>query len=196
MSNNNMFERLSGMAVAKVMARANRGAELEAIEILHPSRDDLVVAIGVGPGVGVQAISSRVRTVVGIDPSQAMIDDASRRCRDGIAAGVVELHRTDAAAIPVPDSSADGAVAVNTIQLWDALDESLAEVARVLRPGARLVTLTHDWAIQRSCGLNAEAWLQQTSALCAQHNLIDAQSRRAVAERGRSVVFTVRKDRA
>jgi ubiquinone/menaquinone biosynthesis C-methylase UbiE len=196
MCKTDMFKGLAGRAVAKVMARSNRDTELEAIEILDPSPGDVVVAIGIGPGVGVRALSTRVRTVVGIDPSQVMIDEASRRCRDGIDAGFVQLHRTDAAAIPVSDSGADGAVAVNSIQLWDPLDASLAEIARVLRPDGRLVTLTHDWAIQRSCRTGVEAWVERTTELCAQHGLVAAESRRAVAEAGRSVIFTVRKDRS
>lgn len=191
-----MFEGLSGRAAAKVMARSNRDTELEAIKILDPSPGDLVVAIGIGPGVGVRALSDRVRTVVGLDPSQAMIDDASRRCRDGIDAGVVHLYRTGAALIPVPDAGADGAVAANSIQLWEPLDASLAEVARVLGLGGRLVTLTHDWAIRRSCGIDAEAWVERMTDLCAQHGLVDAESHRAIAEGGRSVIFTVRKGRS
>lgn len=193
MTTHNLFDGLAGRAVAKVMARSNRDAELEAIDVLNPSADDLVVAIGVGPGVGVEALAGRVRSVLGIDPSAVMIEEATRRCRGLIDAGIVQLGRRDAADIPLPDGSADGAVAVNSIQLWEPLDVSIAEVARVLRPGGRLVTLTHDWAIRRSHNSDIETWFAETSAVCARHSLVSTECRRAHAEGGRSVVFTARR---
>lgn len=185
-----IFNALSGRVIAAVMARANRDAEHEAIGILDPAPDHTVVAIGIGPGVGVHALAQRVRTVVGIDPSPAMIAATQRRCRCAIHAGIVELGLTDAAAIPLATASADGAVAVNSIQLWTPVERSIAEVARVLRPGAMLVTLTHDWAIRRSCGVDVDTWVDQTTTLCARHGLTHVDTRRARAEHGRSVVFT------
>jgi hypothetical protein len=40
-------------------------------------------------------------------------------------------------------------VAVNTHQRFEPHDRALAAVAAALRPGARFVSLTHDWAIER-----------------------------------------------
>jgi hypothetical protein len=53
------------------------------------------------------------------------------------------------------------------MQLLDPLEESIAEIAQVLRPGARPVTFTHDWAIQRGAGGAVEDWLARMSRLLA-----------------------------
>lgn len=189
----NMFDGVAGRVVAKVMARTNREAEAEAIEALAPVAGDAVLALGIGPGVGVELLAEGgvVGRVVGIDPSAAMLDDAQRRNRTAIDAGVVELVRTTADRLPWPDESFDGAVAVNSIQLWEPLDGSLAEVARVLRPGARLVTLTHDWAVRRRAGRSPEEWLREVSSMGAELGLVNARVWRARAEDGRSVGFAV-----
>jgi ubiquinone/menaquinone biosynthesis C-methylase UbiE len=190
-----MFDGLTGRAVAKIMARSNRDTEREAIEVLDPMPDHVVVAIGCGPGVGIQLLVERLGhgRVVGIDPSAVMISEAWRRNQRWIDAGIVELIETTAGRLPVPGSSFDGAIAVNSMQLWEPLDDSIREVARSLRPGGRLVALTHDWAIMRSTGREVDDWFRWASTICAGHDLLGARTWRAKAEHGRSVVFTATK---
>ena len=69
-----LFDGPAGALAAKVMARANRAAEAEAVERLGSSVADTVLAIGFGPGVGVALLAARLTsgTVVGVDPSAAM----------------------------------------------------------------------------------------------------------------------------
>jgi ubiquinone/menaquinone biosynthesis C-methylase UbiE len=149
------------------MARLNADMERQAIELLHPQRGDVVLAIGFGPGVGVEALARTTETarVLGVDPSAMMLRQAARRNRAAVASGRVELVQADAAHLPWGDATADGAVAVNSLQLWDPLVESARDVARVLRAGARLVTLTHTWAIEKKAPV--EAWLEQTRSVLA-----------------------------
>lgn len=196
MDTTQLFDGVRGRAVAKVMARVNRAAEKEAIEILDPRPDDRVLAIGIGPGVGVQMLLDVLRDGqgAGIDPARVMIDEARRRVPEAVERGTVELVRTTADSLPWPDAAFGGAVAVNSIQLWQPFDASVAEVARVLRPGARLVALTHDWAIRKSTGRDVDAWSAWASTICREHGLVGARQWRARAERGRSIVFTVTRD--
>ena len=185
------FDGMTGRATAKVMARMNRDAETEAVELLGPAPGDRVLAIGIGPGVGVAHLAGSVDgvTVVGIDPSAAMLAEAGRRNRRWIDAGRVELVRTTADALPGRDASFDGAVAVNSIQMWEPLDASLREVSRVLRPGARLVAITHDWAIERSTGRDPQAWFDWAAETCGRCGLDAPRTWRARAEGGKAVAF-------
>ena len=162
-------------------------------EILSRSISAIVVAIGVGPGVGVELLARQVARVVAVDPSAVMVDETIRRNRRTIDANLVEVVRTDAADLPLGAAQADGAVAVNSIQLWEPLAASLAEVARVLRPGGRLVTLTHDWAIERNTRRSPDAWAEWVRELATPVGLTDLTYRRAQAERGRSVTLTLTK---
>ena len=188
-----MFDGVSGWAAAKVMAHRNRETEREAIEVLDPSLGDSVLGIGIGPGVGISQLAERLGAgrVAGVDPSAVMVAVARRRNRCWINRGRVEIVRTGADELPWPDRSFDGALAVNSIQMWDPIEASVVEVGRVLRPGAHLVALTHDWAITHDSGRTVDAWFAWMREICCDTGLVDARYWRARAENGRSVAFMV-----
>jgi ubiquinone/menaquinone biosynthesis C-methylase UbiE len=75
--------------------------------------------------------------VVGVDRSQSLLDEARRRAGDG-----AELVRADYRELPFADASFDAALNLFTSlgYLGDEEDTRvLREIARVLRPGGRLV---------------------------------------------------------
>jgi ubiquinone/menaquinone biosynthesis C-methylase UbiE len=187
------FERLIfdgplGLVTARIMARKNADTEREAIETLAPTPEDSVLAIGFGPGAGVAELAPRVASVGGVDPSAAMVRIARRHARTG----QVRLERGTADRIPWPDDSFDGAIAVNSIMLWRPLDASITEVARVLRPGARLVTFTHDWALARGKGVTVDSWLADTTTALAAGGFSEVRNWRGKSEEGRSVALSAR----
>jgi len=145
------FDGPAGRLAAAVMARMNRDMEAAAVAELDPAETPLVLCIGFGPGVGVAQLAGRAprQVVAGIDPSATMVDCAARRNRSAVRAGRVVLRRASAEAIPWPDDSFDAVVAVNSMQLWHPLDVAIGEVARVVRPGGALVTVTHSWAVEK-----------------------------------------------
>ncbi|HEY3648587.1 MAG TPA: methyltransferase domain-containing protein [Streptosporangiaceae bacterium] len=89
--------------------------------------------------------------------------------------------------------SFDAVLTVNTIQLWRPFAASVREVARVLRPGGRLISYTHDWAIRRSSGLDVGDWAAQTAASCRQCGLAEPRWWRAREDRGSSIAFVARR---
>jgi ubiquinone/menaquinone biosynthesis C-methylase UbiE len=199
-----MFEGLAGRATAKVMARMNRDSEREAIDLLSPSPGDRVVALGIGAGVGVDLLAARLSgtvlsgtvpsgdresKVVGVDPSTAMLAEARRRNRRWIDLGTVELLEATTALLDLENGAFDGAIAVNSIQLWEPPDVSLREVSRVLRSGARLVTLTHDWAIERSTGKEVDGWSEWIRVLAESSGFTAPRVWRGKAESGKPVAF-------
>jgi ubiquinone/menaquinone biosynthesis C-methylase UbiE len=171
----------------------NRDGEAEAIEELAPSPDDHVLAIGFGTGIGIELLAGRVARVAGADPSKAMVKMASRRNQAAIDAGRVQLVQATADRLPWDDATFDGVITVNTIQLWAPFEQSVAEVARVMRPGSRLVSYTHDWAIERFGGRPVDEWAPPTAAICERYGLVDAQHWFGRAEDGKIVAFVVRK---
>lgn len=178
-----------GRFSARAMEKRNSEAEEEAVDTLDPSPSDSVLAIGFGPGVGIAELAGRLPRgrVGGIDPSPLMVKRARRRVR--AAADRVRLERAYADRIPWPDASFDGAIAVNSIQFWNPLADNATEVARVLRPGARLVTFTHDWALARG-GQTLDGWVaaaEQTFAGCGFTGISSWQGR---SEEGRITGFS------
>jgi ubiquinone/menaquinone biosynthesis C-methylase UbiE len=190
----NLFDGPGGWLTAMIMAKANRDAEAEAIEILAPAPDAAVLVIGFGAGVGVALLVERLTQgrVLGVDPSAAMVRAATKRNRAAIAAGTVVLARATAEQVPADDGAFDGAIAVNTLQLCEPIAPTVAELARVLRPGARLVSVTHDWAMARHAG-SVERWLAQTIAAFEAAGFTDARSEQARAEKGRAIVLELRR---
>jgi arsenite methyltransferase len=164
-SRTSSFDGTVGRLAGPVMARMNRDMELAAIDELAPEPDASILAVGFGPGVGVAELTKRLpRGVVGgVDPSAAMCQQARRRNRAAVKNGQVHLECSSADSIPWPDGAFTGALAVNSMQLWGPLDDSVREVARVLAPTGRLVSITHVWAIEKQAPL--EQWVSAISGI-------------------------------
>jgi len=69
--------RLGGM----IMARVNRVAAAQVIELLNARPDDNVLEVGFGPGVAIQLLLPRLPngSVAGVDQSQEMVSQAAAR---------------------------------------------------------------------------------------------------------------------
>ena len=79
--------------------------------------------------------------IVGVDFSSAMLGIGLRKIRAGKVERRIHLVRGDAAIIPVASGSCDGATIAFGIRNVSEPERALAELARVLRPGARLAIL-------------------------------------------------------
>jgi ubiquinone/menaquinone biosynthesis C-methylase UbiE len=99
-----------------------------------------VLEIGVGTGRNLEHYPAGTR-LVGIDLSPSML--ALARDRASQLAMRVDLREADAASLPFADASFDTVVC--TLVLCSVPDDrrTVAEVARVLRPGGRLVLVEH-----------------------------------------------------
>ena len=187
------FEGAAGRVAASVMARLNRDMERAAVSELDPAQDDDVLAVGFGPGVGIQELVGRLTggCVAGIDPSSTMLQLARRRNRRSVDAGQVVLVEAAASRIPFPDEAFRGVVAVNSMQLWRPLEGSLREVARVLAPGGTLVAVTHVWALQKQAPL--DKWLTELAPVLRSCGLGEWRQRTESFRSGAGVVLLAHK---
>lgn len=99
-----------------------------------------VLEVGVGTGRNLPCYASDV-ALTGIDLSPAMLARAQARARQ--LGRAVDLRVADAERLPFADASFDTVLA--TLTLCSIPDDvtAVAEMARVLRPGGRLVLLDH-----------------------------------------------------
>ncbi len=100
-----------------------------------------VVEIGFGSGLNVPHYPPAVRSVKAIDPSAV----GQKLARDRVAGTAIpiEFVGLDGARLPMPDASADHVLTTWTLCTIPAVDDALAEVKRVLRPGGSLHFIEH-----------------------------------------------------
>jgi SAM-dependent methyltransferase len=101
-------------------------------------RDWVVADLGCGTGHVAAMLSPHVGRVIGVDRSAAMLKAAGRRTA---SLGNVELRRGSLEALPVEDAACDAALLILALSYVPDPAASLAEMARVLRPGGRAVVL-------------------------------------------------------
>lgn len=124
-----------GGVVGMLMAIKNRQRSEWVLSQLGVKPGDRVLEIGFGPGVDVARTAASGATVAGIDPSDVMVRQASRRNADAIRSGCVDLRRGAMPNLPFLDAAFDKAYAINSYQFWPDRTRALTELRRVMRPG-------------------------------------------------------------
>ncbi len=110
------------------------------VEAASPAPTDRAIDLGAGAGHASLALAPHVAQVVAIDPTPEMLAVAGRLATErGI--GNIELVVATADALPFPEASFDVAISRFSIHHWPDVAGALREVARVLRPGGRMVLI-------------------------------------------------------
>jgi SAM-dependent methyltransferase len=100
-----------------------------------------VVELGCGTAYLSAWLAKRGARTVGVDPTPAQLATARRlQSETGIVFPLVEAFGES---VPLPDAAFDLAVSEYGASLWAVPERWLAEAARLLRPGGRLVFLTN-----------------------------------------------------
>ena len=133
---------LFGRLVARGLNRGNRDMVAEAVDASGAGAGRVVADLGFGGGVGLGLLldaTSPDGQVHGLDISEDMIAGARRRYRGMVRSGRLVLHPVSGSSLPLPEGSLDALITVNTLYFVADLAPLVGEVARVLKPGARLV---------------------------------------------------------
>jgi SAM-dependent methyltransferase len=107
-------------------------------------REWVIADLGCGSGHVTARLAPHVRSVIGVDQSDAMLRAARKRTA-GLAN--VELRKGTLEALPLHDASIDGALLLLALTYVPDHRRAVEEMARVLRPGGRAVIvdlLRHD----------------------------------------------------
>ena len=124
------------------------GADEEYTEQILPLASALlegyneVLDLGAGEGQISRLVATQGSQVVGVDPSNAQMSEAQRR------GGSPTYLRSLADGLPFADQSFDAVVACLVFEHILSVDEAIAEVARVLRPGGRFLFFLNHPLIQ------------------------------------------------
>lgn len=130
---------IAGWLVRAGMNRGNARLNNFALDQLQLVPKDRVLEVGFGGGAAVQRLLPGASFVCGVDRSRDVVSAAARQFADAVRDGRAEFHVGAVEKLPLPDATFDKALSVHTVYFWQSLKAGSAELARVLRPGGRIV---------------------------------------------------------
>ncbi len=140
---------LPGLQVPPAMEEMNYGCGTTVhLQDLAPSLDILYIGVGSGlEALQFAYFTRRASSVIAVDRVPEMLEVARRnfsaaeRANDWFRSEFVELVEGDALSLPLPDERVDLAAQNCLFNIFtpEHLDTALAEVARVLKPGGKMV---------------------------------------------------------
>ncbi|RZQ60383.1 methyltransferase domain-containing protein [Amycolatopsis suaedae] len=116
-------------------------ARLRSHDLLALEPGDTVVDAGCGAGTAVAELAARGARPVGVDLSEEFVAEARRR-HPGL-----DVRAGDALRLPLADGAARGYRAEKLLHGLPDPAAAVAEAARVLAPGGRVVLLGQDWEL-------------------------------------------------
>jgi demethylmenaquinone methyltransferase/2-methoxy-6-polyprenyl-1,4-benzoquinol methylase len=126
---------------------------------VHVGRGDRVIDLACGTGDIALEAAARGANVIGVDITARMVELARAKARRAQQDGLWPVPKFligDMTAIPLPDASADVVTTGYGLRNVPVLEQALDEIARILKPGGRLVALDFD---RPSLGLVRTAYL-------------------------------------
>lgn len=105
----------------------------------HYVQGNKIIDVGIGTGRGSLPLARNGFNVIGIDSSQAMLDETQRQAGET----PIELLLGDVEKLPCPDQSADTVLSLNVMVHFPHWQSVLGEWQRVLRPGGRIIFDIH-----------------------------------------------------
>jgi SAM-dependent methyltransferase len=159
-----------GSIAGRIMARrpSNNQRIRWTLGLLNIMPADRVLEVGFGPGIAIALASERAWKgfLTGVDHSEVMLRQASKRNAHALREGRVALMLGSAENLPRFDEPFDKIFTINSIHFWNDPVECLRELWRLLKPGGVIaVTMqprsrgaTHDTArtIGRDLLMNLE----------------------------------------
>ena len=150
------------LGATRMLLGGSPNAELvTSVAEIAPGMD--VLDVGSGPGVAVVTAARLGANAIGLDPSEPMLKGAAMLARlRPPGQGTVKWVLGGAEDIALPDASVDVCWTVKALHHWPHLEEGLAEVVRVLRPGGQFIVLeklsapgatgraSHRWTTQQA----------------------------------------------
>lgn len=130
------------------------------LEFIDPKPEEHILDIGCGIGVGLQAVYNHtptVKSLVGIDNAQAMIDQANALTpQELLTSGIFTYQQGDAHKLPFEDKKFDACYSDRTFQHLANPDLAFREMIRVTKVDGRVVIADTDWQTLQIKGVSSE----------------------------------------
>jgi demethylmenaquinone methyltransferase / 2-methoxy-6-polyprenyl-1,4-benzoquinol methylase len=114
----------------------------KAIGILHPLKPRLILDVATGTGdFAVEAMSLKPDKIVGVDISEGMLEIGRAKIKDKGLDDRISLLQGDSENLPFPENMFDAVIVAFGVRNFENLPKGLADMCRVLKPGAKAVIL-------------------------------------------------------
>lgn len=117
----------------------------EVVRLVAPRAGERVVDLGAGMGSATVVAARSGATVIAVDPTPYMLSALRLRARWQRAHRRITVTEGAAESMPLDDASVDALWTVNTLHHWTDKTAACRELARVLRPSARVVLVDEDF---------------------------------------------------
>ncbi len=130
-----------GQLVGWLMSLKNKERVDWTFEKLQLRPNHILLEIGFGPGVAIAKVASNLTSgfIAGIDHSETMLEQASRRNKKHIEKGKVKLEWGTVWDLNYPDNYFDTIYASNVHFFWENPAKEFKQLVALLKPYGRLV---------------------------------------------------------
>ncbi|WP_423407055.1 methyltransferase domain-containing protein [Heyndrickxia sp. MSNUG] len=131
---------LLGKLAGTIMYFENRKINRWSIKNLQIQKRDRILEIGYGPGYGIKTMLKEypLIEVDGIDLSEKMLEEASKRNQKWIQTGKLKLAKGDIVSFQ-PEQHYTKILSVNNYPLWDQPLQSLNHIHTLIDKGGKIV---------------------------------------------------------
>ncbi len=136
-------ERLFAAYYPWLIQRSENAGQRETRRRLISGAEGATIEVGAGSGINLAHYTDRVSELVVTEPSPHMLVHLREAAREPPPVGSLELVQAPAQALPFADGRFDTAVCTFVLCSVPDPAAALGEIARVLRPGGRLLFLEH-----------------------------------------------------
>ncbi len=136
-----LLGQLAGLIMATRPSNLQRNMRTLAQVGIQP--DDRILEIGFGPGIAIERAAELAKRgkVIGVDHSELMLRQASRRNATAIAAGRVDLRLGTAERLPEFSEPFDKVIAINSYMFWNDPEGVLLGLRNRMKSGG-VIALT------------------------------------------------------
>jgi len=162
------------LLMGSYLDRANADINALVYRRLAPAPQQRLLEIGFGGAELLLRIAAGLEEgcIDGIEISPEMIAAARRRARRLGLEKTTGFHQGSVESLPFTSASVDAVCSVHTIYFWPDLPRGLAEIARVIKPGGRLVL-----GFSAAEDLRREGWTRRGFKVYANEEIIETCKR-------------------
>ena len=114
----------------------------QAIKLLKPEKPQYILDVATGTGdFAIEALALKPEKVIGVDISEGMLEVGREKVKRRGLGNKIEMKQGDSERLPFEDNIFDAIIVAFGVRNFEHLEQGLADMQRVLKPGGTTVVL-------------------------------------------------------